>query len=281
MLVEKNVPLQPYNSFHIVARAQALILGLGFRVSELDQPVNSFSGGWRMRLQLARALMCPSDLLLLDEPTNHLDAESVDWLEQFLKRFSGTVVAITHDRYFLDNAAEWILELDRGQGIPWKGNYSDWLDQKEKRLEVEQKKEDARIKAMKQELEWVRSNPKGRHAKSKARLARFEELDGYALDGRAREVLATLSITRVDGPHQPAPLTVDDMADAAKLLQVQAVLEQRTGVKSVPHGLPAHGVERRRLGRQGCHQAVDGELAGREAERLLARLHRHRRPAAL
>ena len=115
-------------------------------------------------------------MLLLDEPTNHLDAESVDWLEQFLQRFPGTVVAITHDRYFLDNAAEWILELDRGRGIPWKGNYSTWLEQKEQRLEQEQKTEDARTKAMKKELEWVRQNPKGRQAKSKARLARFEEL---------------------------------------------------------------------------------------------------------
>jgi len=115
-------------------------------------------------------------MLLLDEPTNHLDAESVDWLEQFLQRFPGTVVAITHDRYFLDNAAEWILELDRGMGIPWKGNYSTWLDQKGQRLEQEQKTEDARTKAMKKELEWVRQNPKGRQVKSKARLARFEEL---------------------------------------------------------------------------------------------------------
>ena len=115
-------------------------------------------------------------MLLLDEPTNHLDAESVDWLEQFLQRFPGTVVAITHDRYFLDNAAEWILELDRGRGIPYKGNYSTWLEQKEQRIEQEQKTEDARTKAMKKELEWVRQNPKGRQAKSKARLARFEEL---------------------------------------------------------------------------------------------------------
>ncbi len=118
-------------------------------------------------------------MLLLDEPTNHLDAESVDWLEQFLQRFPGTVVAVTHDRYFLDNAAEWILELDRGSGIPWKGNYSSWLDQKEQRLEVESKQEQARIRAMKQELEWVRKNPKGRQAKSKARIARFDELASY------------------------------------------------------------------------------------------------------
>ena len=115
-------------------------------------------------------------MLLLDEPTNHLDAESVDWLEQFLQNFPGTVIAVTHDRYFLDNAAEWILELDRGYGIPWKGNYTSWLEQKEARLEIEAKQEDARIKAMKQELEWVRQNPKGRQAKSKARIARFNEL---------------------------------------------------------------------------------------------------------
>jgi sulfate-transporting ATPase len=123
-------------------------------------------------------------MLLLDEPTNHLDAESVDWLEQFLSRFSGTVVAITHDRYFLDNAAEWILELDRGSGIPYKGNYSSWLEQKEARLEQEQRTEDARTKAMKKELEWARANPKGRQAKSKARLARFEELSDHEYQKR-------------------------------------------------------------------------------------------------
>jgi sulfate-transporting ATPase len=123
-------------------------------------------------------------MLLLDEPTNHLDAESVEWLEQFLVRFPGTVVAVTHDRYFLDNAAEWILELDRGQGIPWKGNYSDWLEQKEARLATENKQEDARMKAMKQELEWVRKNPKARQAKSKARLERFEELSSVEYQQR-------------------------------------------------------------------------------------------------
>jgi sulfate-transporting ATPase len=123
-------------------------------------------------------------MLLLDEPTNHLDAESVEWLEQFLTRFPGTVVAVTHDRYFLDNAAEWILELDRGRGIPWKGNYSSWLDQKEQRLEIEAKQESARIKAMKQELEWVRQNPKARQAKSKARLSRFEELSSVEYQKR-------------------------------------------------------------------------------------------------
>jgi sulfate-transporting ATPase len=146
------------------------------RLPPWDAKIGLLSGGEKRRVALCQLLLSKPDMLLLDEPTNHLDAESVEWLEQFLLRFGGTVVAITHDRYFLDNAAEWILELDRGRGIPWKGNYSDWLDQKEKRLEGEQKTEDARMKAMKEELKWVRSNAKGRQAKSKARLARFEEL---------------------------------------------------------------------------------------------------------
>jgi sulfate-transporting ATPase len=146
------------------------------RLPPWDAKIGVLSGGEKRRVALCRLLLSKPDMLLLDEPTNHLDAESVEWLEHFLQRFPGTVVAITHDRYFLDNAAEWILELDRGFGHPYKGNYSDWLDQKEKRLEVEQKKEDARTKAMKEELKWVRSNAKGRQAKSKARLARFEEL---------------------------------------------------------------------------------------------------------
>jgi energy-dependent translational throttle protein EttA len=146
------------------------------RLPPWDAEIGKLSGGEKRRVALCRLLLSKPDMLLLDEPTNHLDAESVEWLEIFLKRFPGTVVAITHDRYFLDNAAEWILELDRGLGHQWKGNYSSWLDQKEQRLEQEQKSEDARVKAMKKELEWVRSNPKGRQAKSKARLARFEEL---------------------------------------------------------------------------------------------------------
>ncbi|MBV2235721.1 MAG: energy-dependent translational throttle protein EttA [Sterolibacterium sp.] len=141
-----------------------------------EAKIGVLSGGEKRRVALCRLLLSKPDMLLLDEPTNHLDAESVEWLEQFLVRFPGTVVAVTHDRYFLDNAAEWILELDRGEGIPWKGNYSSWLEQKEKRLETEAKQEGARIKAIKQELEWVRQNPKGRQAKSKARLARFNEL---------------------------------------------------------------------------------------------------------
>jgi sulfate-transporting ATPase len=146
------------------------------RLPPWDAQIGVLSGGEKRRVALCRLLLSKPDMLLLDEPTNHLDAESVDWLEQFLQRYPGTVVAITHDRYFLDNAAEWILELDRGSGIPWKGNYSDWLEQKEARLEQEQKAEDAHTKAMKEELKWVRSNAKGRQTKSKARLARFEEL---------------------------------------------------------------------------------------------------------
>jgi sulfate-transporting ATPase len=154
------------------------------RLPPWDAVIGKLSGGEKRRVALCRLLLSSPDMLLLDEPTNHLDAESVEWLEIFLKRFPGTVVAITHDRYFLDNAAEWILELDRGMGIPWKGNYSNWLDQKEQRLEQEQKTEDARMKAMKKELEWVRQNPKGRQAKSKARLARFEELSDFEYQKR-------------------------------------------------------------------------------------------------
>src|SRR4051812_45016673 len=146
------------------------------RLPPWEAIIKNLSGGEKRRVALCRLLLSKPDMLLLDEPTNHLDAESVEWLEQFLARFPGTVVGITHDRYFLDNAAEWILELDRGVGIPYKGNYSNWLEQKEARLETEQRTEDARTKAMKKELEWARSNPKGRQAKSKARLARFEEL---------------------------------------------------------------------------------------------------------
>ena len=154
------------------------------RLPAWDAIIGKLSGGEKRRVALCRLLLSKPDMLLLDEPTNHLDAESVDWLEQYLARFSGTVVAITHDRYFLDNAAEWILELDRGHGIPYKGNYSTWLDQKGARLESEQKGEEARAKALKKELEWVRQNSKGRQAKSKARIARFEELSDFEYQKR-------------------------------------------------------------------------------------------------
>jgi energy-dependent translational throttle protein EttA len=146
------------------------------RLPPWDADVTKLSGGERRRVALCKLLLSQPDMLLLDEPTNHLDAESVAWLERFLHEYPGTVVAVTHDRYFLDNVAGWILELDRGEGIPWKGNYSSWLEQKEKRLETEEKQESARRRALKQELEWVRTNPKGRHAKSKARLAAYEEM---------------------------------------------------------------------------------------------------------
>ncbi|HHT0592738.1 TPA: energy-dependent translational throttle protein EttA [Legionella anisa] len=154
------------------------------RLPDWDAIVGKLSGGERRRVALCRLLLSNPDMLLLDEPTNHLDAESVAWLEHYLEGFPGTVVAITHDRYFLDNAAEWILELDRGEGIPYKGNYSSWLEQKEARLEMEQKQEDAHMRAMKAELEWVRTSPKGRHAKNKARLARFEEMNSKEFQKR-------------------------------------------------------------------------------------------------
>ena len=154
------------------------------RLPPWDADVTKLSGGERRRVALCRLLLSKPDMLLLDEPTNHLDAESVAWLERFLHEYPGTVVAVTHDRYFLDNVAGWILELDRGHGIPWEGNYSSWLEQKEQRLELEQKQEQARIKSMKHELEWVRSNPKGRHAKSKARMARFDELQSQDFQAR-------------------------------------------------------------------------------------------------
>ena len=154
------------------------------RLPEWDTCISTLSGGEKRRVAICQLLLSKPDMLLLDEPTNHLDAESVNWIEQFLQRFTGTVVAVTHDRYFLDNAAEWILELDRGQGIPWEGNYSSWLEQKEKRLEMEDKQESARIKTIKTELEWVRSNPKARQVKSKARLSRFEELSSHEYQKR-------------------------------------------------------------------------------------------------
>jgi sulfate-transporting ATPase len=149
------------------------------RLPPWEAKIGPLSGGEKRRVALCRLLISKPDMLLLDEPTNHLDAESVEWLEQFLQRFPGTVVAVTHDRYFLDNAAEWILELDRGRGIPWKGNYSSWLDQKQERLAGEEAAESARQKALKRELEWVRQNAKGRQSKSKSRLTRFEEMSSY------------------------------------------------------------------------------------------------------
>lgn len=166
------------------AATQMEIAADALRLPPWDAKIGVLSGGEKRRVALCRLLLSRPDMLLLDEPTNHLDAESVDWLEQFLHRFPGTVVAVTHDRYFLDNAAEWILELDRGEGIPWKSNYSSWLDQKEKRLEIEKRQEDARMKAIRHELEWVRQNPKGRQAKSKARLTRFEELSSVEYQAR-------------------------------------------------------------------------------------------------
>ena len=166
------------------AATQMEIAADALRLPPWDAKIGHLSGGEKRRVALCRLLLSRPDMLLLDEPTNHLDAESVEWIEQFLHRFPGTVVAVTHDRYFLDNAAEWILELDRGEGIPWKGNYSSWLDQKEKRLEQEKRAQESRTKAIAHELEWVRQNPKGRQAKAKARLNRFEELSSYEYQSR-------------------------------------------------------------------------------------------------
>ncbi|MBW8072123.1 MAG: energy-dependent translational throttle protein EttA [Ferrovum sp.] len=166
------------------AELQMDIAADALRLPPWEALIGNLSGGEKRRVALCQLLISKPDMLLLDEPTNHLDAESVDWLEQFLQRFPGTVVAVTHDRYFLDNAAEWILELDRGHGIPWKGNYSSWLGQKEDRLKQEESQESARQKAIHKELEWVRQNPKGRQAKSKARLARFEELNSQEYQKR-------------------------------------------------------------------------------------------------
>ena len=166
------------------ASTQMEIAADALRLPPWDAVIKHLSGGEKRRVALCRLLLSQPDMLLRDEPTNHLDAESVEWLEQFLHRFPGTVVAVTHDRYFLDNAAEWILELDRGEGIPWKGNYSSWLEQKEKRLEIEKRQQESRSKAIAHELEWVRQNPKGRQAKAKARLARFEELSSYEYQSR-------------------------------------------------------------------------------------------------
>ncbi len=166
------------------AELQMEVAADALRLPPWDAKIGQLSGGEKRRVALCRLLISKPDMLLLDEPTNHLDAESVDWLEQFLQRFPGTVVAVTHDRYFLDNAAEWILELDRGHGIPWKGNYTSWLEQKEDRLKQEESQESARQKAIHKELEWVRQNPKGRQAKSKSRLARFEELNSQEYQKR-------------------------------------------------------------------------------------------------
>ena len=177
------------------AATQMEIAADALRLPPWDAKIEHLSGGEKRRVALCKLLLSRPDMLLLDEPTNHLDAESVAWLEEFLHRFPGTVIAVTHDRYFLDDAAEWILELDRGEGIPWKGNYSSWLEQKEKRLELEKRTEESRAKSIRHELEWVRQNPKGRQAKAKARLNRFEELSSFEYQARneTNEIFITVA----------------------------------------------------------------------------------------
>ena len=183
---EVQSKLDDHNAWDLDARLEMAMDALGCPVG--DTPVANLSGGERRRVALCRLLLQKPDVLLLDEPTNHLDAETVGWLEHHLQAYEGTVIAVTHDRYFLDNVAGWILELDRGEGIPWKGNYSSWLEQKQKRIEKEQKAQDARAKTLQHELEWIRMSPKGRHAKGKARITAYEQLLGQDADKRIDEL---------------------------------------------------------------------------------------------
>ena len=189
--------LDVLDGYNIEHKAEEVLHGLGFTTKDLTRPYKEFSGGWRMRVLLAKMILQAPDVLLLDEPTNHLDAESIDWLEQHLQQYKGTVIAVTHDRYFLDNVAGWILELDRGEGIPWKGNYTSWLEQKGKRLQEEEKSESKRQKMLARELEWVRMNPKARQAKSKARLQNYDKM----LSEDAREKEAKLEMPIPNGPR--------------------------------------------------------------------------------
>ena len=200
------------------------------RLPSWNAPVERLSGGERRRVALCRLLLSAPDMLLLDEPTNHLDAESVAWLERYLDEFPGTVVAVTHDRYFLDNVAGWILELDRGRGIPWKGNYSSWLEQKERRLAQEEREESAHRRAIKAELEWVRTNPKGRHAKSRARMERFEEL-------ASREFLKRSATKQIHVPPGPRLGTL-----VVEAVSVRKSFEGRLLINDLSFTLPAGGI---------------------------------------
>ena len=187
-LMQRQTELEAQYGYNPEHRAKAVLSGLGFSERKWGRTLRELSGGWRERAKLARVLTAGADVLLLDEPTNHLDAASVAWLERYLSSFPGTVIAVTHDRYFLDNVAGWILELDRGRGIPWKGNYSSWLEQKQKRLANEDKTEAQRQKTLQRELEWVRMSPKGRHAKGKARLNAYEAMLSHESERRAPDL---------------------------------------------------------------------------------------------
>ena len=187
-LMQRQTELEAQYGYNPEHRAKTVLSGLGFSERKWGRTLRELSGGWRERAKLARVLTAGADVLLLDEPTNHLDAASVAWLERYLSSFPGTVIAVTHDRYFLDNVAGWILELDRGRGIPWKGNYSSWLEQKQKRLANEDKTEAQRQKTLQRELEWVRMSPKGRHAKGKARLNAYEAMLSHESERRAPDL---------------------------------------------------------------------------------------------
>ncbi|MDX2301167.1 MAG: energy-dependent translational throttle protein EttA [Microscillaceae bacterium] len=191
-LSELQERFETLGGYSIQSQAEEILEGLGFKTADLERPLQEFSGGWRMRVMLAKLLLQKPALLLLDEPTNHLDAESVQWLERHLQEYKGTVIAVTHDRYFLDNVAGWILELDRGEGIPWKGNYSSWLEQKQKRLAQEEKSETKRMKTLERELDWVKMAPKARQAKSKARLSAYEKM--LSEEGKEKEAKLELYI---------------------------------------------------------------------------------------
>ena len=263
------------------------------RLPPWDAIVGKLSGGEKRRVALCRLLLSKPDMLLLDEPTNHLDAESVEWLEQFLHKFPGTVVGVTHDRYFLDNAAEWILELDRGYGIPWKGNYSSWLEQKEDRLKQEEASESARQKTIKKELEWVRQNPKGRQAKAKARLARFEELSSYEYQKRnetqeifipvgerlGNEVIEFNNVSKAYGDR----LLIDNLSFKIPPGAIVGIIGANgAGKSTVPHdrGPRAAGFGRGqdRPDRQAGLRRPVARRAGRQEDRVRRR-GRRRRPA--
>ncbi len=228
MLMQRQSELEAVYGYNPEHRAKAVLSGLGFSEAKWGRTLRQLSGGWRERAKLARVLTAGADVLLLDEPTNHLDAESVAWLESYLSTFPGTVIAVTHDRYFLDNVAGWILELDRGRGIPWKGNYSSWLEQKQKRLAGEEKAEAERQKTLARELEWIRMSPKGRHAKGKARINAYEAMLSHESEKRAPD----LEIYIPPGPRLGK--SVIELKDVSKSMGDRLLMDQANAL--IPAG---------------------------------------------